>query len=207
MKTLLKAKVPREIALTLLGSLILAFGLYNVHAQADVTEGGVLGLSLFFDAVLGISPALSALLLNLCCYLLGARVLGKRFILYSAVAAGGYSLFFLLCERFPPVWQGIADYPLAAALLGALFVGVGCGICVRVGGAPSGDDALAMALSHKTHLPISLVYLTSDLTVLSLSLLYIPIEKILFSLLTVLLSGLLIGLIENIGRNQGNAKS
>ena len=31
--------------LALLGSAILAFGLYNIHAVSHVTEGGVLGLS------------------------------------------------------------------------------------------------------------------------------------------------------------------
>ena len=65
--------------LTLAASAILAFGLYNVHAQADVTEGGVLGLSLFFDQVLRISPAITATALNILCYLFGFRVLGRKF--------------------------------------------------------------------------------------------------------------------------------
>ena len=77
---------------------------------------------------------------------------------------------------------------------------IGCGICVRVGGAPSGDDALAMALSHKLRLPIAIVYLVSDLLVLGLSLLYIPPLRILYSLLTVILSGQLVGAVERIGR-------
>ncbi len=190
----------RGCVLTVLASLVLAFGLYNVHAQADVTEGGVLGMTLFLHALFDISPAVTTVLLNLLCYLFGAKVLGRKFIIYSAIATGSYSLFYAILEQFPPVWQGIADYPFVASLVGALFVGVGCGICVRVGGAPSGDDALAMALSHKTRLPISVVYLISDLTVLSLSLLYIPPKKIFFSLLTVVLSGQIIGLIEKIGR-------
>ena len=35
-----------NIAWNLLGSAILAFGLYNVHALSGVTEGGILGLTL-----------------------------------------------------------------------------------------------------------------------------------------------------------------
>ena len=31
------------------GTAILAFGLYNIHRQSNITEGGVLGLVLFFD--------------------------------------------------------------------------------------------------------------------------------------------------------------
>jgi len=190
----------RACALTILATLLLAFGLYNIHAQSSVTEGGVLGLTLLLDRLLGLSPAISTVILNALCYLFGARVLGRRFILYSAIATGSYSLFYAIFEQFPPLFPMIGDYPLLAALLGALFVGIGCGICVRVGGAPSGDDALAMALSHKLRLPIAIVYLVSDLLVLGLSLLYIPPLRILYSLLTVILSGQLVGAVERIGR-------
>ena len=36
----------KRYAQALLGSAILAFGLYNVHALSNVTEGGVLGMTL-----------------------------------------------------------------------------------------------------------------------------------------------------------------
>ena len=79
---------------------------------------------------------------------------------------------------------------------GALVSGDGAALCVRVGGATSGDDALAMSLSHLTKLPIQWIYLASDLTVLLLSLTYIPVKRIAWSLLTVILSGQIIGLIQ-----------
>lgn len=189
----------KGVVLSLLGSAILAFGLYEIHAISGVTEGGILGLTLFFERTLSLSPALSGLVLNALCYTLGFRQLGKRFLVYSAVSAGGFSLFYSILEHTPRLWGGLAEHPLAAALLGALFVGVGCGLAVRAGGAPGGDDAFAMALSHRFGLPISLFYLISDLSVLALSLVYIPLEKILYSLLTVVLSGQLVDVISRIG--------
>ena len=87
---------------------------------------------------------------------------------------------------------------LLAAILGAGFVGIGVGVCVRIGGAPSGDDALAMSISHISRIHIQWVYLICDIVVLALSLTYIPISKILYSLLTVVLSGQIIGLIQRI---------
>ena len=173
-----------------------AFGIYNVHAVADVTEGGVLGATLLLHHWFGISPAWSSFLLNTVCFLLGLKVLGKTFIVYSFLAALGYSTGYFLCEQFPPLWPAIAEYPLAAALLGALFIGIGAGLTVRAGGATTGDDALAMSLSHITKFPIQNIYLISDLTVLILSLSYIPLRKIAYSLLTVILSGQIIGLIQ-----------
>lgn len=187
---------PKSCAFALLGSAILAFGLYNVHSFSGVTEGGVLGLTLLLHHWFNISPSVSGFILNAACYIIGFRVLGKQFIAYSVVAGGGFSLFYAIFERFDPIWPGIANYPLAAAIIGALFVGVGVGLCVRIGSAPTGDDALAMSAAAKFKIGIQWVYLTTDFIVLALSVSYIPLKRLAYSLLTVLLSGQLIGFIE-----------
>ena len=186
----------RNVLLSVLGGGVLAFGLYNVHSLSGVTEGGALGLTLLLQHWLGLSPALSGLAINFGCYAFGLKTLGRRFLIWSAVSGGSFSAFYAIFERFPQVWPGLADLPLLAAILGALFVGVGVGLCVRSGGAPTGDDALAMGLSARFHIPIERVYLTTDLTVLALSLSYLPLGRIAWSLLTVTLSGKLIGLIQ-----------
>lgn len=173
-----------------------AFGIYNVHAVADVTEGGVLGATLLLEQWLHISPALSSFVLNTACYFLGWRTLGKEFIAYSFLAACGYSAGYGICEQFLPLWPEIAAMPLLAALLGAMFIGIGAGLCIRAGGATTGDDAMAMSLSYITKIPIQWIYLVSDLTVLLLSLTYIPLRRIGYSLLTVILSGQIIGLLQ-----------
>ena len=89
---------------------------------------------------------------------------------------------------------------LAAALLGALFVGVGVGLIVRQGGSSGGDDALALSISAMTGLRVSKAYLFTDLTVLTLSLSYIPIRRIAYSLITVTVSSWLIDLIQGAGK-------
>lgn len=191
----MKTKI-RNCVITFLSAAFLAFGMYNVHSISGITEGGVLGAVLLIQHWLHISPALSSLVLNGLCYMLGWRTFGKSFLIYSAVSALGYSLSYSICELFPPIYPQIAQMPLAAAIAGSIFVGVGCGICVRIGAAPSGDDALSMSVSKLTGVPIQWVYLISDLIVLGLSLTYIPLKKIVYSLLTVLLSGQIIGLFQ-----------
>ena len=175
------------------GGGLLAFGLYNVHALAGVTEGGILGMTLLLQHWFRISPAWSGLVMNAICYFIGWRTLGREFIAYSAVAGGAFSLFYAICEQFPPLWPQLADMPLTAALLGAVFVGVSIGISVRAGGAPGGDDALAMSISKMTGWKIQWAYLASDLTVLALSATYIEPLRLAYSLLTVMLSGQIIG--------------
>ena len=183
-------------AVLLVGSIIQAIGIYNIHALADVTEGGVLGLTLLLQHWLQISPAISSLILNLVCYAIGWRTLGRDFIGYSLISSCIYSMTYGFLEQFPPFWPEIAQAPLLAAITGALFIGIGAGLCVRAGGATAGDDALAMSFSHIFKWPIQRIYLISDLTVLLLSLSYIPLRRIAYSLLTVILSGQIIGLIQ-----------
>ena len=128
----------------------------------------------------------------------GWRLLGRSFIAYSLIATVGFSLPYKLYELFPPLWPQLAEMPLLAAVVGALFVGVGAGLSVRAGGASGGDDALAMCIAHVTGMGIQWAYLSTDLVVLGLSLTYIPLRRIGYSLLTVLISGQLIGLVQRL---------
>ena len=199
MEFLSKVKLkPTNCITAFLASAFQAFGMYNIHALANVTEGGVLGATLLLEHWFHISPAVSSFVLNAACFLLGWKTLGREFIAYSLIAACGYSIGYGVCEQFPPLWPEIAGYPRLAAVVGALFIGIGAGLCVRAGGATSGDDALAMSISHMTHIPIQWIYLVSDLTILLLSLSYIPARRIGYSLLTVILSGQIIGWIQHI---------
>ena len=176
-----------------LGCAILSFGLYNVHEQCRVTEGGVLGMTLFLEHWLHLSPAAGSFILNIFCYALGFKFLGKAFLRDSLIAAVMYSLLYGFWELFPPMLPSMARWPLLAAVVGALFVGVGVGLIVRMDIAPGGDDALALVLSHVTKKNVGRMYLACDLTVLALSLSYIPVFNILCSLVTVTISSWIVG--------------
>lgn len=196
MKKLFTNITLKNCLISIFGSVLLAFGLYNVHSLSGVTEGGILGLTLFLHHWFDISPAVSGFILNMLCYAIGWKLLGKDFIAYSIISAVGFSAAYKVFEMFDPLWPELAEMPLLAAVVGALFVGFSVGICVRIGGAPGGDDALAMSLSHVTHMDIQWAYLIFDLIVLGMSLSYIPLGRIWYSLLSVILSGQLVGIVQ-----------
>lgn len=198
MRSVLKKIKLSSVVLLLLGSAILAFGIYNIHSVSNVTEGGILGLTLLLEYWFDISPSISGFVLTVLCYFLGGKLLGKRFLVYSFISSIGFSVFYGIFEQFEPLFPNIGEKPLLAVVVGALFVGVSVGVCVRVGGAPTGDDALAMSLERVLPLDIQWIYLISDLVVLLASLTYIPMSKIVYSLLTVILSGQIIGIMQKI---------
>lgn len=184
----------------LIGAFILAFGMYNIHSRTVITEGGIWGIELLLDHWFNISPAVTAPLLDGICYALGIYFLGKEFILKSAVGTLSFAGFYALLELFPPLLPDMSETPFVAAIVGAVFVGIGAGIVVLQGGACAGDDALALSISKKLKCKISTAYLSTDITVLLLSLTYIPFSEIIYSLVTVLLSGWIIELVQNFGK-------
>lgn len=175
-----------------LGAAIISFGLFNIHSRSSVTEGGIIGMTLLIRQWLHISPAYTEGILNLACYVMGFKYLGKGFIKYAVASSAGFAFFYLIWEAMGPVLPDLSGSPLLAALLGGVFVGVGCGLVVRSGGASSGDDVLALVINKKTKLSLGRSYFVSDAIVLLLSLSYIPASRIIYSFITVMLSSFLV---------------
>ena len=183
--------------LLVLGTGILSFGLFNIHSQSRITEGGVLGMILLLQHWFRISPSISGVVLDCTCYFIGWRMLGNRFLKNAVFSTMSFSLWYRVWEHMGYMVPDLSPAPLVAAVCGALFVGIGVGIVVREGGAAGGDDALALVISKRTGWRISQAYLITDLTVLGLSLTYIPFSKIVFSLMSVTISSYLVDKVQN----------
>lgn len=196
-KKLLEGLTIKKVLLIILGAAVCSFGIHNIHQRTAITEGGVIGMMLLIDRWLGLPPAVITPVLDITCYVLAFRYLGGQFIKISVISTLSVSLFYDFWEMFPPMLPDLSAYPLAAAVLGGVFVGVGVGLIVRQGGSSGGDDALALTISHVTHWRLSRAYLFTDLVVLVLSLSYIPLQRIFFSLITVTLSSFLIDRVQD----------
>ena len=184
----------------LLGTAIISFGITNIHSRVGISEGGVLGLLLLCNFWLGISSSILSPLLDGLSYLLGFKYLGKEFLKTSIFASISLSFFYRIWESIGPVLPDLSSYPLAASVAGALLIGTGCGLVVRQGASSGGDDALALVISKLTKWKISRAYLFTDVTVLVLSLSYIPLTKIVYSLITVTISSFMIDFISSWGK-------
>ena len=143
-------------------------------------------------AIVWITP-----ILDISCYLLAFRFLGIHFIKISLISTLFVSAFYKVWEQFPPMLPDLSGSPILAALLGGAFVGVGVGLIIHQGGSSGGDDALALCISHVSHWKLSFCYLFTDLSVLLLSLSYIPARRIAFSLITVTVSSFIIDIVKS----------
>ena len=182
----------RICAPLVLGSAILAFGLFQIHGRYDITEGGVLGVILLIDHWFHIPPSLAGPVLDILCYLLALRLLGRGFLARAIFSSLSFAVFYAVFSYIGFVLPDLSALPLVAAILGSCFVGIGIGIIVRAGGACGGDDALVLMLARTTGRPISHCYFFTDAVVLFFSLSYIPPQHIVYSLVTVSISSFII---------------
>ncbi|MGX9757837.1 YitT family protein [Clostridioides difficile] len=189
-----------RIGLILLGSAILAFGVYNFYYLNNITEGGVLGILLLLKNLFNIQPAIANIVIDGLLLLVGYKFFGKKFLIYSIVASISFSVLYDLFEAIGPLVPQSQNMLLSTILAG-LTVGVGVGIIVKAGCASGGDDALALVISKTTSLNIGQVYLATDVIVLLLSLFYLSAFDIFYSLIAVTISGKVIDFIYYHGKN------
>lgn len=181
----------------ILGAAIFTFGIYNIHQRVGISEGGVIGLNLLIEHWFNISLSYISIILDVICYLLSIKALGFNFIKTSIVSSLFISFFYKVWEMIPIyLFPDLSNHLLLAAIIGGLFVGVGVGIIIKQGGSSGGDDALALTISQHFHVKLAHAYMFTDFTVLLLSLSYIPLSNIIFSLITVTISSNVIDFIK-----------
>lgn len=180
----------------ILGSMIEAFTVVNIHIPSQITEGGILGLAILFYRTLGINPSTLSLIMDAICIIIGINIFGKAFLRKTLLASILFAIFYKIFSLMGPILPNLYSYPLLAAIVGGIGIGLGCGLVVSQGGATGGDDALALVVSNKTKMNISYAYLLMDVIVLVMSLTYIPFTRLIYSLITTTVSSVLVGQFE-----------
>lgn len=198
--------IARRLALIALGSAILTFGIHNIHQVVGITEGGVIGALLLVNHWFGLPSSIASPILDIVCYAVALRLLGAGFLGWSAVSSACIAGFYALWEHLPHLLPDLTALPLVASIAGGVFVGVGAGLVVRAGASAGGDDALALSIQKLSGWRLSRCYLVTDLSVLGLSLSYIPVTSIIFSLITVCISSPLIDFIVGLGNQDQGAE-
>ena len=180
----------------ILGTAIVAYGIYNIHSKCNIAEGGELGVELLIYNFLNISPATISLIIDVTSYTIGSMLFGKKFLLNAIIGTISYSFFYFLFENTPSIFPDLSNQLLLASIIGGVFVGIGCGIVIYNNGACGGDDAIALIISKTLRLPVSISYLLLDILVILISLSYIELNNIIYSFLTAIISSILIGSIS-----------
>lgn len=186
----------RTVPPILLGTAIYAFGLYVFVIPNELMEGGVTGIALLLNYMLDIPVSYATIALNIPLFWLGWNKIGKAAMGYTILGTVSLALFLRLMEL--TIAQGllIPFEPEQGFGLSVLYAGVsigaGLGIVFRFGGTTGGTDIVARLLSRSRGWSIGQVVLAIDVMVIGAALLYLPLQKVMVTLVVVFIASRMI---------------
>ena len=148
-----------------------------------------------------ISPSISSIVIDLSFYFLGFLILNQKFRVNAIVGTLTYSIAYFMFNSLSINWFFSSNL-LLSSIIGGLVLGVGCGIVVRSIGSCGGDDSLALIINSTLNIPLFWCYFGMDMIVIILSLSYINVKFIPYSILTSFLSSLIIDLLSRNNSDQ-----
>ena len=149
-----------NILLTVLGTLLLAFGTAVFILPFDLVAGGVSGIAIVIDAIIpfeAVSVELIVTVLTWGLFIAGFFILGKGFALKTLISSVVYPVGVALFGKLvsPDVLNGFfclttSEYGetvlLLASVFGGVCVGAGCAVTFLGGGSTGGVDIIAFSI-------------------------------------------------------------
>lgn len=189
---------PLNFLMIALGTAIYAFGFVNFNMVNHLAEGGVSGITLIFHALFKINPAYTQILLNIPLFILGVKILGKRGMIYTIHGTVCLSVFIWLFQRMS-FSIDLAHDTLIAALLAGIFAGIGGGIVFRFGGTTGGGDIIGRYFEQKKGFALGQTLFVFDILVLTLSLSYIDIQHMMYTVIASFVFSQVVAVVQNGG--------
>ena len=159
-------KIAVDILAEVLGSMLIALGLYNFALEAKFPMSGFSGLAMIIYRLFGLPIGVTTILLNIPVTILCFRVLGKSFFLRSLRCMVISSVCVDVIAPLLPVYQG--DRMLSALCTGVLS-GIGYALIYMRNSSTGGADFISMSLKAvKPHLSLGKIIFAMDFLVVLL---------------------------------------
>ena len=173
----------------------MGFGINAFNLANNLAEGGVTGIAILLKLALDWDPGIVTLLINIPLFLIGAKILGRAALSYTIFGTVCLSVFLWLFGRF--------RYPMDDLLLASLFAGVsvgaGLGIIFRYGGTTGGIDIIARIIQKYLGWKMGRTMLMADAGVLAISLVYLSIQQIMYTMVAVFVGSRIIDFMQEVG--------
>lgn len=134
----------RTILEVVIGSAVYSLGMNLFYTPAKLLAGGVAGFAQLLNYEFGLPVSLMVVLINIPMFLLGWKLVNRKFILYSAV---GMAIFTGFIQLFSGLHLEFSS-PLTSVMMGGVLTGLGVGLIYRSGASVGGTDIISKIL-HK----------------------------------------------------------
>ncbi|MDF2924409.1 MAG: YitT family protein [Paenibacillaceae bacterium] len=189
MITRLRWDMFKSVCFVILGAAVYSFGLHYFVIANELMEGGVTGIALLLNYAADIPPSVMTLVLNIPLFVLGWTTLGRQTMRLTILGTVSVSFFlWLIGEWIKAGWITPFHRPedlLLSALYAGVTLGLGLGLVFRFGGTTGGGDIIARLGNKYRGWSMGQVILVFDALVIGAALLYLPQEKVLYTLVSV----------------------
>ncbi|HIX02322.1 MAG TPA: YitT family protein [Candidatus Ligilactobacillus excrementigallinarum] len=164
-----------------IGTALYAFGFVTINIANRLAEGGIAGITLLLKFLAGVNPAISTILINIPLLIIGYRYLGRRSLIYTIYGTGILS-FWIWFWQIAHVSLNVHHDLFIAAILAGIIGGFGLGLVYRFNGTTGGTDIIARIFEKKKGSPMGQSLFALDFVVLAVSLTYIDLRRMMYTL-------------------------
>lgn len=157
----------KSYAWIIAGLLLAAFAWTAFLIPAEITGGGVTGLSVVIYFLTDLPVGISILLINAVLVLLGMKILGVKFALASIFGILMTSALMLILPRV--ITSPIIEDRFMSALIGGALSGAGIGIAISNGGNSGGTEIIALIITKYKNISTGRVLLYLDVIIVASS--------------------------------------
>ncbi|MTI84631.1 MAG: YitT family protein [Firmicutes bacterium] len=182
----------KDLAMIIIGVIITAVGINSFIIPYKILAGGVTGLAILGQYITGVETYIILFVINIPIFLLGAKEINKRFIIFSFIATAGLSLSLPLLEGITINTQDI----LLASIFGGIIIGIGNGLIFRAGSSFGGTDIIAVIFKKKLDLNVGEFLLLSNVVIVVGSLIVNSAELAMYTIVCMAVSSKIIDIVQ-----------
>lgn len=168
----------KNICFCLLGTFIISIGVNTFVLASNLGEGGTVGISLNLKYTLGLSPALTTLIINMILIIVGWKYLSKTTAVYTLVTVVASSLFLGITE---PLKLNL-ESDFINTIFSGVLIGIGTGFVISARSTLGGTSVIAKIINKYSEIKTSqALFILDSLIVLSF-LFVLPIQNVLYTI-------------------------
>lgn len=184
-------ELAKDLAYDIVGSLLIAVGIYNFALYANLPLAGISGICLILYKITGLPIGVGTVILNIPIALLCYKLLGHHFFFRSIKSMLISSFFIDVVAPLFPVYQG--DRLLAAVCSGVISA-LGYAIIYLRNSSTGGSDFIIMAVKAlKPHLSLGNITFAIDGTIILIGgLMFSDVDGIIYGIMMSFLMSMVI---------------
>lgn len=189
----------------LVGNTLYALAVAMFILPNDLITGGTTGIALFLNTTLNIPVTLFVSIFNICMFLLGWKILGKKFALTTLISSFYYPFILGILEN---IFKNeiMSNDTLLCVIFAGIMIGVAIGLVIRCGASTGGMDIPPLILNKKLGIPISISMYSFDFFILLGQMLIRKREMVFYGILLVLIYTIVLDKVLVIGKSQIQVK-